>query len=42
MVRGELWNAHAIGSAIPEGASVRIVRIDNMTLIVESVPEKPL
>jgi len=37
-VRGELWNAEA-GSAIPEGAKVRVVNVANLLLEVEAVEE---
>ncbi|MBI4417223.1 MAG: nodulation protein NfeD, partial [Ignavibacteriales bacterium] len=34
-VHGELWNARASTDAIPKGSRVRIVRMENLTLIVE-------
>jgi membrane-bound serine protease (ClpP class) len=34
-VHGEIWNATAVSGAIPEGAKVRIVKVDEMLLTVE-------
>jgi len=34
-VHGEIWNAVSTGGPIPEGARVKIVRVDEMTLMVE-------
>jgi membrane-bound serine protease (ClpP class) len=34
-VHGEIWNAMTAEDPIPEGARVRVVRVDEMTLTVE-------
>jgi len=36
-VHGEIWNAVAVGGAIPHGARVKIIAVDEMTLSVEQV-----
>jgi membrane-bound serine protease (ClpP class) len=38
LVRGELWSARAVNQ-IPLGARVRVLEIEGLTLVVESVPE---
>jgi membrane-bound serine protease (ClpP class) len=35
-VRGEIWNAASVTGPIPEGARVRVVRVDDMLLTVEA------
>jgi len=39
-IHGELWNAEA-GSAIPEGAKVRVVNVANLILEVEALEDNP-
>lgn len=38
LVRGELWSARAV-NRIPLGTRVRVLEIEGLTLVVESVPE---
>ncbi|GJQ20984.1 MAG: serine protease [Bacteroidia bacterium] len=37
-IHGELWNARASGEAIPLGSRVKVLRLENLTLIVERDP----
>ena len=42
MVAGELWRARSSGdAALPPGTSVRVVRVDRLTLTVESDEKEP-
>ncbi len=42
LVAGELWRAHASGdAALPAGTSVRVLRVDGLTLTVESDKKEP-
>lgn len=38
-IHGEIWNARTLGDRIPTGVRVRILRVENLTLIVERAPE---
>jgi membrane-bound serine protease (ClpP class) len=40
-VHGEIWNAASSGGAIPQGAKVRIVKVDEMLLTVQSTHSEP-
>jgi len=41
-VHGETWDATTGGSALPRGSRVRVLRVENLTLIVEPAgPESP-
>jgi membrane-bound serine protease (ClpP class) len=40
-VHGEIWNATSTGGAIPQGAKVRIVQVDEMVLTVEQTHSEP-
>ena len=40
-VHGELWNAASAAGTIPQGARVRVVRVDNMLLTVEPADDQP-
>lgn len=37
-IHGELWNARASGETIPLGSRVKVLRLENLTLIVERDP----
>ena len=39
-IRGEIWNAVSISGKIARGTAVRVVRIENLTLSVEPLPQK--
>lgn len=34
-IHGELWNARTAGASLPRGSRVRVVRVENLTLIVD-------
>jgi membrane-bound serine protease (ClpP class) len=38
-IHGEIWNARTSGDRIPSGARVRVIRVENLTLIIERAPE---
>jgi membrane-bound serine protease (ClpP class) len=38
-IRGEIWNAVSISGKIARGTPVRVVRIENLTLSVEPLPQ---
>lgn len=38
-IHGEIWNARTSGDRIPSGTRVRVIRVENLTLIVERAPE---
>ncbi|MEX2117783.1 MAG: nodulation protein NfeD [Bacteroidota bacterium] len=38
-IHGEIWNARTSGDRIPTGTRVRVLRVENLTLVVERPPE---
>ncbi|HEX9615104.1 MAG TPA: NfeD family protein, partial [Bacteroidota bacterium] len=38
-VHGEIWNARTEGHPLPRGTRVRVVHVENLTLVVEAVAE---
>jgi membrane-bound serine protease (ClpP class) len=38
-IHGELWNARTTGSPLPQGSRVRVVSVENLTLVVEQADD---